>query len=125
MFENNFDSNYDIDNIDLQEEMYERDIIEEEAENEEQLEEMLEEEAEETAISLCRALTARNLNNDLDIKNEKDRTVYTFKYRGDVYTGFVIFKLDKNTYIFSVEDKDSSNGRKSKKFNLSEIKQIN
>lgn len=125
MFENNFDSNYDIDNIDLQEEMYERDINEEEAENEKKLEEMLEEEAEEAAISLRRALTARNLNNDLDIKNERDRNVYTFKYRGDVYTGFVIFKLDKNTYIFSVKDKDSSTGYKSKKFNLSEIKQIN
>ena len=80
------------------------------------------EEAEEVAISLRRALTARNLNNDLDIKNERDRNVYTFKYRGDVYTGFVIFKLDKNTYIFSVKDKDSSTGYKSKKFNLSEIK---
>ena len=122
MFENNFDSNYDIDNIDLQEEMYERDINEEEAENEKKLEEMLEEESEEAAISLRRALTARNLNNDLDIKNERDRNVYTFKYRGDVYTGFVIFKLDKNTYIFSVKDKDSSTGYKSKKFNLSEIK---
>lgn len=122
MFENNFDSNYDIDNIDLQEEMYERDINEEEAENEKKLEEMLEEEAEEAAISLRRALTARNLNNDLDIKNERDRNVYTFKYRGDVYTGFVIFKLDKNTYIFSVKDNDSSTGYKSKKFNLSEIK---
>lgn len=124
MFENNFDSNYDIDNIDLQEEMYERDIIEEEAENEEQLEEMLEEEAEEIAISLRKALTARNLNNDLDIKNEKYRNVYTFKYHDEVYTGFVIYKLNKNAYIFSVEDNDSPNGRKSKKFNLSEIKQI-
>lgn len=115
----NITDDFDIDNIDIEQQMMLCDIEEEQAEQEE----VEEEEIVKKALSARKILNAKNLILDLERPHEIDRTIYKFYNNNKLYTGFVIYKMNATNFIFSVEDKDSSNGRKSMKFCIDDIKQ--
>ncbi len=126
------DLNYDIDNVDLEEQMLIQDLEEEfkEEQNIQDLEDEKEEkkqqeENDKSFYQSRRVLNAKNLNIDLDIDSEELRPRYLWKSDKDeqLYYGFVVHKLDKDNYIFSCAIKGSTE-YKLKKFNLSNIQQI-
>lgn len=109
---------FDIDNMDLEEEMIRHDI-----EEEEQQEEAEQEERDSNAsINNRKQLTAKNLDLDLKISVEKTRPIYRFKLNTMTYEGYVVYKFDNDAFIFNVKQKGSSE-TKLKKIRLSEIKQ--
>lgn len=123
---------YDIDNVDLEEEMLLNDL-EQEVEDEQKLIDLEEEqeekrlhaEAEKMYYQTRRQLNAKNLNMDLEIQVEELRPKYAWisDKDGESYEGCVVHKMDENTYIFSA----SLLGKKEfklKKFCLDMIKQI-
>lgn len=126
------DINYDIDNVDLEEQMLIQDIEEElqeeqniEEQEKEKEEDKIQEEAEKSYFLSRRALNAKNLNLDLDIQVEELRPKYAWESLKDnlIYEGFVVHKFDNNTYIFNASVQGENNF-KLKKFTLDMIKQI-
>lgn len=126
------DITYDIDNRDIEREMYIQDLEEEAQEEqdiadkaEEQEEEKIQKEAEKTYYQTRRTINAKNLDLDLCIKDEQLRPVYLWESLkdGQIYEGGVVHKFDNNTYIFNASVK-GSNEFKLKKFILDNIKQI-
>lgn len=109
------DITYDVDNVDVEEELYARECEEEEMYLDAQAEEAEEAEEEEAELN------ESNLDMDMLKTCETDRRVYSFKKDGVPYRGYVIYKMSKGVYVFSVEDNDTSCGRKSKKFSLDDI----
>ena len=126
------DLNYDIDNVDLEEQMLIQDLEEEFKEEQniqdlekEQEENKQQEENDKSFYQSRRVLNTKNLNIDLDINAEDLRPKYIWKSNKDnqLYYGCVVHKIDKDTYIFNCAIKDTSE-YKLKKFNLSDIQQI-
>ena len=126
------DINYDIDNVDLEEQMLIQDIEEElqeeqniEEQEKEKEEDKIQEEAEKSYFLSRRALNAKNLNLDLDIQVEELRPKYAWESLKDglIYEGNVVHKFDNNTYIFNASVQ-GENSFKLKKFTLDMIKQI-
>ena len=126
------DITYDIDNRDIEREMYIQDLEEEALEEqdiaddaEEQEEEKIQKEAEKTYYQTRRTINAKNLDLDLDIEVEQLRPIYLWESLkdGQIYEGYVVHKFDNNTYIFNVSVKDG-NEFKLKKFTLDNLKQI-
>ena len=116
---NNYFDEYDEDNIDLEKEMYEKDI-EEEAAAEEEAEKNEEEQLEnKKATELSKKLNLRNITVDLE-KTEQHRQTYTFEKDNIIYKGIVISKLSKDRYVFNVTYKGCDTP-KLKAFNLSDI----
>lgn len=125
------DITYDIDNVDLEKEMIIQDIEEEieEAQNMQEIEEEKEEkkqqlENEKSFFESRRVLNTKNLTLDLDML-ESQRPKYKWYSTKDeqFYEGNVVYKLDKDTYIFNCLAKNT-NDFKLKKFNLNNIEQI-
>lgn len=117
------DSTYDIDNRDFEEEMIQQDIEEEAIQEEEQEEQEEQQQAELNYTKSRSVLNAKNLALDLEHQNERERVVYTWRkknYPDVLYSGHVVHKFDNDAYIFEVNSPD---GKKLKKFRLSEIKQ--
>lgn len=114
---------FDIDNRDIEEEMYNSELEQEEIENLENAENAEIEENIKNAEKLGKVLNKKNLDIDLANKCENTRNIYKFKKDGILYSGYVIYKFNKDEYIFCIEDKTSETGKKSKKFNINEIKQ--
>ncbi len=116
------DPTFDIDNRDIEEEMIQQDIEEEEQEIEEQ---EIEEDQKASALEYSKnrsILNAKNLNLDLE-RQEHDRIIYKWRkldYPDILYSGFVVHRFDDDAYIFEVNSPD---GKKLKKFRLSEIRQ--
>lgn len=123
------DDMFDVDNIDIEEEMDHMDLLEDELALEKEIEMLEEKEAEESERYAKKArlvLNPKNLSIDLSIKCETDRTKYVFTKNGIEYKGCVIHKLDKTHYIFNVTSSDDPNGKpKLKKFDINEIQQVN
>lgn len=109
---------FDIDNIDIEEEMIRHDIEEEEQAEEE----AREQELSKKAIANRKILNAKNLGLDLDLLVESDRTLYKFRMGTIQYSGYVVYKFDNDAYIFSVLC-DGETTRKLKKIRLSEVVQ--
>jgi len=126
------DINYDIDNVDLEEQMLIQDL-EEEAQEEQNIEDQKEKVEEEKAqeesrkqyFESRRTINTRNLDLDLDLEVEDLRPVYQWESLkdGQIYKGCVVHKFDNNTYIFNASVK-GKNDFKLKKFTLDNIKQI-
>ena len=126
------DITYDIDNRDIEEEMYIQDL-EEEAQEEQDIadeaedreEEKIQEETEKTYYQTRRTINTKNLDLDLGIIAEQLRPVYLWESLkdGQTYEGYVVHKFDNNTYIFNASVK-GVNEFKLKKFTLDNIKQI-
>jgi hypothetical protein len=126
------DITYDIDNRDIEREMYIQDLEEEAREEqdiaeeaEEQKEEKIQEEIEKTYYQTRRTINTKNLDLDLGIYAEQLRPVYLWESLkdGQTYEGYVIHKFDNNTYVFNASVK-GANEFKLKKFTLDNIKQI-
>ena len=126
------DINYDIDNVDLEEQMLIQDIEEElqeeqdiEEQEKEEEENKIQEEAEKSYFISRRTLNAKNLSLDLDIQVEELRPKYAWESFKDglIYEGCVVHKFDNNTYIFNASVQ-GENAFKLKKFMLDNIKQI-
>jgi hypothetical protein len=126
------DITYDIDNRDIEREMYIQDLEEEAQEEqdiaeeaEEQKEEKIQEEIEKTYYQTRRTINTKNLDLDLGIYAEQLRPVYLWESLkdGQTYEGYVIHKFDNNTYVFNASVK-GANEFKLKKFTLDNIKQI-
>lgn len=126
------DITYDIDNRDIEREMYIQDLEEEAQEEqdiaeevEEQKEEKIQEEIEKTYYQTRRTINTKNLDLDLGIYAEQLRPVYLWESLkdGQIYEGYVIHKFDNNTYVFNASVK-GANEFKLKKFTLANIKQI-
>ena len=126
------DLTYDIDNRDIEQEMYIQDLEEEAQEEqeiadeaEEQEEEKIQKEAEKTYYQIRRTINTKNLDLDLCIVAEQHRPVYLWESLkdGQIYEGYVVHKFDNNTYIFNASVK-GVNEFKLKKFTLDNIKQI-
>jgi hypothetical protein len=126
------DITYDIDNRDIEREMYIQDLEEEAREEqdiaeeaEEQKEEKIQEEIEKTYYQTRRTINTKNLDLDLGIYAEQLRPVYLWESLkdGQTYEGYVIHKFDNNTYVFNASVK-GVNEFKLKKFTLDNIKQI-
>ena len=126
------DITYDIDNRDIEREMYIQDLEEEAQEEqdiaeeaEEQKEEKIHEEIEKTYYQTRRTINTKNLDLDLGIYAEQLRPVYLWESLkdGQIYEGYAIHKFDNNTYVFNASVK-GSNEFKLKKFTLDNIKQI-
>lgn len=126
------DITYDIDNRDIEREMYIQDLEEEAQEEqdiaeeaEEQKEEKIQEEIEKTYYQTRRTINTKNLDLDLGIYAEQLRPVYLWESLkdGQIYEGYVIHKFDNNTYVFNTSVK-GANEFKLKKFTLDNIKQI-
>lgn len=126
------DITYDIDNRDIEREMYIQDLEEEAQEEqdiaeeaEEQKEEKIQEEIEKTYYQTRRTINTKNLDLDLGIYAEQLRPVYLWESLkdGQIYEGCVIHKFDNNTYVFNASVK-GANEFKLKKFTLANIKQI-
>ena len=126
------DITYDIDNRDIEREMYIQDLEEEAQEEQniadevdEQEEEKIQEEAEKTYYQTRRTINAKNLDLDLGINAEQLRPVYLWESLkdGQTYEGCVVHKFDNNTYIFNASVK-GANEFKLKKFTLDNLKQI-
>lgn len=126
------DITYDIDNRDIEREMYIQDLEEEAQEEqdiaeeaEEQKEEKIQEEIEKTYYQTRRTINTKNLDLDLGIYAEQLRPVYLWESLkdGQTYEGYVIHKFDNNTYVFNASVK-GINEFKLKKFTLDNIKQI-
>lgn len=126
------DLTYDIDNRDIEGEMYIQDL-EDEAQEEQDIadevenleEEKVQKETEKTYYQTRRTINTKNLDLDLDIKEEQLRPVYLWESLkdGQTYEGCVVHKFDNNTYIFNASIK-GSNEFKLKKFTLDNLKQI-
>ena len=126
------DLTYDIDNRDIEGEMYIQDL-EDEAQEEQDIadevenleEEKIQKETEKTYYQTRRTINTKNLDLDLDIKEEQLRPVYLWESLkdGQTYEGCVVHKFDNNTYIFNASIK-GSNEFKLKKFTLDNLKQI-
>ena len=126
------DITYDIDNRDIEREMYIQDL-EEEAQEEQDIadeaeaqeEEKIQEEAVKTYYQTRRTINAKNLDLDLGIEVEQLRPVYLWESLkdGQIYEGCVVHKFDNNSYIFNASVK-GVNEFKLKKFTLDNIKQI-
>lgn len=126
------DFNYDIDNVDLEEQMLIQDVEEEiqeeqniQEEEEAKEEKRIQEEADKTYFQNRRILNAKNLNIDLDIDSEELRPKYTWESNkdGQLYEGCVVHKFDNTSYIFNASIKGENNF-KLRKFSLDNIKQI-
>ncbi len=126
------DITYDIDNRDIEREMYIQDLEEEAQEEqdivneaEEQEEEKIQEEAVKTYYQTRRTINVKNLDLDLGIDAEQLRPVYLWESLkdGQIYEGCVVHKFDNNSYIFNASVK-GANEFKLKKFTLDNIKQI-
>ena len=121
------DITYDIDNRDIEHEMYIQDLEEEQEEQDitdEELEDT-QEETEKTYYQTRRTINTKNLDLDLDIELEQLRPVYLWESLkdGQTYEGRVVHKFDNNTYIFNASVK-GANEFKLKKFTLDNLKQI-
>lgn len=126
------DINFDIDNVDIEEQMIIQDI-EEEIQEEQNIEEFEKEEeekklqieAEKSYKQSRRILNSKNLDYDLAIEAENLRPRYTWSSDkdGEIYEGVVVHKIGSNDYIFNCSVKDE-NLYKLKKFNLNNISQI-
>ena len=97
------DITYDIDNRDIEEEMYIQDLEEEAQEEqdiadeaEEQEEEKIQKEAEKTYYQIRRTINTKNLDLDLCIVAEQHRPVYLWESLkdGQIYEGYVVHKFD-------------------------------
>lgn len=126
------DITYDIDNRDIEGEMYIQDLEEEAQEEqdnadeiEDSEEEKIQEETEKTYYQTRRTINAKNLDLDLDIDGEQLRPAYLWESLkdGQIYEGCVVHKFDNNSYIFNASVK-GANEFKLKKFTLDNIKQI-
>lgn len=106
---------YDEENLDLQEdentEIYIGPVVSEEGEEE------VEEKIVEVAESDYRvtAISESFLRTELDIICESNRTKVKFAYKGGVYTGVVLHKLNKADYVFLVQDATVRNAEKKMK----------
>lgn len=109
----NIDEIEDIDNVDLEEQMYQMDMSENEEENDD---------FNPEDFHFRDLLTANNLDIDLSCA-ECDRKNYSFKKNREVYTGHVLCALGQDAYVFSVKKKGESEYH-TKKFYLYEIIQI-
>lgn len=119
------DEPFDIDNIDIEEQMNEQDIQEEEEEMINNENEAEIEKADADYKKSRMILNAKNLAGDLSIKSENLRTVYFFKKDGVEYKGYVVHKVDKNNYIFNAKEVQDKDGQyKLRKFNITVLKQI-
>lgn len=126
------DLNYDIDNVDLEEQMIMQDI-EEELQAEEEQEELEkekesqreQEEADKNYFQNRRILNAKNLSIDIEIQPEKTRPIYIWESSkdGNTYVGYVVHMIDKNTYIFNASYLNE-NEFKLKKVCLDSVKQV-
>lgn len=126
------DITYDIDNRDIEREMYIRDLEEEAQEEQdiadeakEQEEEKIQEEIEKNYYQTRRTINTKNLDLDLIIYAEQLRPVYLWESLkdGQIYEGYVVHKFDNVSYIFNASVK-GTNEFKLKKFTLDNIKQI-
>lgn len=126
------DITYDIDNRDIEREMYIRDLEEEAQEEQdiadeakEQEEEKIQEEIEKNYYQTRRTINTKNLDLDLIIYAEQLRPVYLWESLkdGQIYEGYVVHKFDNVSYIFNASVK-GANEFKLKKFTLDNIKQI-
>lgn len=110
---------YDEENLDIQDENEEVFIKpgggivgeDEETENEEQTvqDDVTDNEYRVTVISDA------FLRNELEIKSETDRTKVKFVYNGETFSGVVLHKINKQDYIFLVQDAKSRNAQKKMK----------
>ena len=126
------DITYDIDNRDIEREMYIQDL-EAEAQEEQDIadeteaqeEEKIQEETEKTYYQTRRTINTKNLDLDLGIEVEQLRPVYLWESLkdGQIYEGCVVHKFDNNSYIFNASVK-GANEFKLKKFTLDNIKKI-
>ena len=121
------DITYDIDNRDIEHEMYIQDLEEEQEEQDitdEELEDT-QEETEKTYYQTRRTINTKNLDLDLGIEVEQLRPIYLWESLkdGQTYEGCVVHKFDNNSYIFNASIK-GANEFKLKKFTLNNIKQI-
>ena len=126
------DINYDIDNVDLEEQMLIQDL-EEEIKEEQDIQDLEDEkeekkqqiENEKSFFESRRILNAKNLNIDLDIDAENLRPKYRWHSDKDdqIYEGYVVHSFDKNNFIFNCSITGLSE-YKLKKFNLNNIQQI-
>jgi predicted Zn-dependent peptidase len=143
------DYEYDVDNIDLENEMYLNDIQEEMEQEAEALDELDDEQStfDENHITTEKDLdyldkqlqnevslednkkyeklknTAkckRALENDLKL-DEYKRQIYQINYLDVNYTGIVIHKLYEDNYVFSVTSEDNTIKNSLKKINLTKL----
>ena len=143
------DYEYDVDNIDLENEMYLNDIQEEMEQEAEALDELDDEQStfDENRITTEKDLdyldrqlqnevssednkkyeklknTAkckRALENDLKL-DEYKRQIYQINYLDVNYTGIVIHKLYEDNYVFSVTSEDNTIKNSLKKINLTKL----
>lgn len=126
------DITYDIDNRDIEGEMYIQEL-EEEAQEEQDIEDAQEEdenekesqEAEKSYYQSRRILNTKNLSLDLDIPAEELRPIYVWESlkNNQIYEGCVVYKFDSSSYIFNASVV-GENDYKLRKFSLDNIKQI-
>lgn len=109
----------DIDNIDIEEQMYMQESDEEEIDAEEE-EDIFD---QDDFIKDARLkLNEKNLEIDLSLPECK-RKHYAFKKDKEYYEGYVLTQMHEDIYIFFVYNKDCPNG-KTKKFILSDLYQV-
>lgn len=141
--------NYDVDNIDLEGEMYLNDIQEELEQEEAELEELEDDEQEydEKRITTEQDLDyldkqlqteeikddsskyeklkntnkcKKNIENDLKL-DEYKRQTYLINYLDNTYTGIVVHKLYDDNYVFSVTSEDGTIKNTLKKINFTKL----
>lgn len=119
------ENTFDIDNIDIEEQMDIQDLEEEQEAEEKSEEERLAEEAEKLYYKSRRTLNAKNLIIDLDIPAEAHRPKYIWESLKDeqIYEGYVVHKFDKTSFIFNCTI-SGMDEYKLRKINLNNIKQI-
>lgn len=146
MFDNfeDYNGDYDVDNIDLEEEMYLRDIAEEEeeaarlaeeSENEESSSDNSDETSDDTSDEVTEThnkrgrkpkprtikITESYLQKQLDLKMENKRDILVFGYNGIRYSGKVIYKIREDNYVFDVKEEGSTEKPTLKQMKLSKI----
>lgn len=128
-----FYDDYDVDNIDLEEEMYLRDISEEEEDEEEIIDvnessDSEDAENDETSSDIEKkhrkkgktgrniSITENYLESQLKIKWENNRDELRFLYDNSVkYIGHVVHKISNGKYIFEVKILDDTENTKTLK----------
>lgn len=72
------------------------------------------------------AITESFLRTELNIQCESNRTIIKFSYKDNVYKGIVVHKMNKNDYIFLVQDAKVRNSEKTlKKIHIPDASLIN